>query len=301
MKIFISYRREDSREATNRIAKRLKNQFGDDSVILDTDNFLLGKDFREEIMQNLRSADVVLVVIGEFWHSIIQSRSETSEVDWVLKEVETAIQENKIVIPLLLDGIGIPPSIILPPTIQELPNKNGLPIHTSTYHFDAGIRRLNQKIQQATGVFTVPQRGTKEYLLYLLLNSSWNIQASHDANEVYLCEKDTGYKIVVDILSDEREDDYTSEWADHFIGPHRTYPVYIKHDGEIIDKTYFVSIWGAKYFVPIASVDGTIDHPVYFWDVHSIELQLARHIARFHTLYKTIEEFASHAEIEFRE
>jgi len=302
-KVFISYRRDDSEEMASRIARTLKNHFGHTNVVLDTDTFLLGNDFQEDIMTHLTSSNVVLVVIGEFWVSILNERRRNRplEIDWVLREIETALNKGKIVIPLTIDDTFLPSYELLPSSIQELCNQNGMAINTRPSKFDADTQRLIQKIEQRTKTFMKPEPNTKEYLNYLLLNSKWNIQASRDSNEVYLCEQDTAYNIVVDILSEDHEDNYTSSWADHFVGTHRIYPVYVKHNESIIDKTYFVSIWGAKYFVPIASIDGTLDQPIYFWDVHSIELRLARHIARFHTLYKTIEEFADHAEIKIRE
>jgi hypothetical protein len=300
-KIFISYRRNDSQDETNRIARALKRHFGDVNIVLDTD-FPLGNDFRDEIFEHLVKSDIVLVVIGASWELSLHERqaSKSSEIDWVLREIETALRENKIVIPVMLDNTSIPRSQRLPPSIQELPNRNGMTIRTSIYQFDVDVRRLIQKIERTTKTFVEPQRNTAEYLFYLLLNSDWSIQASQDANEVYLCKEDTAYRIVVDLLSDEREDDYTSEWADHFIGPHRTYPVHIKHHDQVIKKTYFASVWGAKYLVPLPCINGTRDKPIYYWDVHSIGLQLARHIARFHTLYKTLEDFAEHGEIELR-
>lgn len=301
MKIFISYRRQDTSDIAKRIAKRLKNQFGNEEVVLDSDNFLLANDFRDEIMHHLGQADIVLVVIGKLWHSILQERLNNPEIDWVLREIETAIAKDKAVIPLLIDNIKMPSSEELPSTIQELPNKNGFPILSNIHQFDNDIKRLIQKMQQAIGEFTIPQSNTKEYLSYLLLNSEWNIQASEDINAIYLCEQDTAYSIVVDILSEERNDNYNEEWVNQFVPPHRAYPVYVKKDGQIIEKTFFVSVWGAKYFVPLPLNDGTLDKLTYFWDVYSIEVQLARHIASFHTLYKTLEEFATHANIEIRE
>lgn len=303
MKIFISYRRSDSEIMTRRIASSLKRHFGNENVVIDMDNFLLGNDFREDIIGQLSSSDVVLVIIGSLWQSTLQQKwsANNGEIDWVLRELETAFNQEKIVIPVMLDDASIPRKESLPTSIQELPNRNGMKIHTSPYKFADSVRHLIHKIEQAMGMYAIPQPSTEEYLSYLLLNSNWSIQASHDTNEVYLCEQDTAYSIVVDILSEECEDNYTSEWVDHFVGPHRTYPVYVKQDSHNIYKTYFVSVWGAKYFVPIPSISGTMDHPIYFWNVHSIDLQLARHIARFHTLYKTIEEFADHAQIELSE
>jgi hypothetical protein len=302
-KIFISYRRNDTQEITNRIARVLKNQFGDDNVVLDTDTFLLGNDFRAEIMDHLTSSDVVLVIIGKFWHSNLHDRqvNKPSEIDWVLREIETAISKSKIVTPLMIDGSFIPPKELLPPSIQELANRNGAAISTRLSKFDTDTQYLIQKIQQSTGTFVKPQPNTREYLNYLLLNSDWTSQASENVNEIYLCEQDTNYRIEVDILSDEREDNYTSEWAEQFYGTHCAYPVLVTNNGQLIEKTYFVGVWGGKYFVPRPAIDGTWDKPVYYWDIYSLDLRLARHIARFHTLYKTLEGFAEHGEIELRD
>ncbi len=304
MKIFVSYRRADSEPITNRLAQVFKRHFGRDNVVLDTDTFLLGNDFRAEIMQHLAEADVVLVVIGEFWHSIMMGRQEDpniTESDWVIKEIETALNTDKRVIPVLVDGVGVPPDFMLPESIREISHKNGFPIMSSPYRFSDSAQRLIQKIEESTGAFAVPQSGTPEYLSYLLINSSWSPQHRRDGNTIYLSEVNNSYGIVVDTSGEDSEKNYTSEWADHFLGKHRTYPVYVEYNGQQIAKTYFVSVWGAKYFVPLPDLDGTVENPIYFWDVHSLELKLARHIARFHTVYKTIEAFAEHAEIEIRE
>jgi hypothetical protein len=302
MKIFLSYRRSDSQNETNRIARVLKRHFDDTNVVLDTDTFLLGNDFRREIMQHLIGSDVVLVVIGEFWHSTMEDRhaNNPSEPDWVIREIETAFQEKKIIIPLFLGDTAMPPTEFLPSSIQELPNRNGMKIRASISEFDDDVQRLIQRIQQSMGIFVKPQPNTKEYLAYLLLNATWKYTAS-EGNDHYICEQENAYRIVVDIGTDEYEEPYSSEWADNFCGPHRTYPVYVIQNGQTIQKTYFVSIWGAKYFVPLPDIDGTVEKPIYYWDVHSIKLKLARHIAQFHTVYKTLEDFAKQGKIELRE
>jgi hypothetical protein len=47
--IFISYRREDSADATGRITDQLCREFGEEAIFTDVDNIPLGVDFRRHI------------------------------------------------------------------------------------------------------------------------------------------------------------------------------------------------------------------------------------------------------------
>ncbi|MGB2611675.1 MAG: toll/interleukin-1 receptor domain-containing protein [Isosphaeraceae bacterium] len=63
-KIFLSYRREDSRGVAGRIYDRLRGYFGLDSVFFDVDSVPFGVDFQEHIESVLSHCDVFLAVIG---------------------------------------------------------------------------------------------------------------------------------------------------------------------------------------------------------------------------------------------
>ena len=69
--IFISYRRDDSRDAALRIRERLLARFGKDrlspSIFLDTESLTYGEDFLERIKQEIATCSVQLVVIGPGW------------------------------------------------------------------------------------------------------------------------------------------------------------------------------------------------------------------------------------------
>ena len=54
-KIFISYRRDDSEIATDRIYDRLAAHFGRGNVFMDVDDIPLGVDFREHLDQQIRT------------------------------------------------------------------------------------------------------------------------------------------------------------------------------------------------------------------------------------------------------
>ena len=72
-RIFVSYRREDSIDATGRICDRLKEHFGREAVFLDVDAVPFGVDFRLHIEQEVGRCDVLLAIIGKGW---IEARHE---------------------------------------------------------------------------------------------------------------------------------------------------------------------------------------------------------------------------------
>jgi hypothetical protein len=67
MKIFISYRRDDSADITGRAYDRLKSAFGPEKVILDVATIPRGVDYRKHIVESISSCDVLLAVIGSRW------------------------------------------------------------------------------------------------------------------------------------------------------------------------------------------------------------------------------------------
>jgi hypothetical protein len=67
MRIFISYRRDDSAGHAGRLADDLAERFGHHDVFEDVDSIEPGEDFVDVIERAVASADVVLAVIGPEW------------------------------------------------------------------------------------------------------------------------------------------------------------------------------------------------------------------------------------------
>ena len=72
-KVFISYRRDDSADATGRLHDRLSTEFGADSVFIDIDNIPYGVDFRKHLAEAVEKCDVFLAIIGDSWLDIRDS------------------------------------------------------------------------------------------------------------------------------------------------------------------------------------------------------------------------------------
>jgi hypothetical protein len=121
--IFISYRRSDSPDATGRIYDRLSSHFGKEAVFKDVDSIPLAVDFREEIDSKIKTAKVVLVVIGPTWLEILKSRLNDPN-DWVRIELETALLYKVPILPVLVNSATMPSSTDLPIGIRSLTHQN---------------------------------------------------------------------------------------------------------------------------------------------------------------------------------
>lgn len=142
--VFISYRRDDSLEATGRIYDRLSREFGDGRVFRDLDSMPLGVDFREHIDQRLSDCNICLVVIGPKFLTVTDA-SGTRRIDdprdHVRIEIETALRRDIRVVPLLVGGAMIPVESQLPASLASLAYRAGTQIRPDP-DFHRDIDRL---------------------------------------------------------------------------------------------------------------------------------------------------------------
>lgn len=129
-KIFISYRRDDSRKDAGRIYDRLVEAFGKPNVFKDVDSIPMGRDFRGVLREAVAQCDVQLVIIGKSWLNITDDRGSRrldNPGDFVRIEVESALQRDGcLVVPVLVDGASMPRADDLPPELRELAFKNAV-------------------------------------------------------------------------------------------------------------------------------------------------------------------------------
>jgi len=142
--IFLNYRREDSKDVTTRLYDDLRYTVGNHNVFMDLKSIVPGKDWPQDIQKTLSLAKVVIVVIGRDWLKVQDSetfqRRLDAEGDWVRLEIEEALRQNKIVIPVIVRDASLPREKQLPPSIQELANKEAIVITAEDWQ--ACVRRL---------------------------------------------------------------------------------------------------------------------------------------------------------------
>ncbi|MGZ8259521.1 MAG: CHASE2 domain-containing protein [Caldimonas sp.] len=128
MRVFISYRRDDSMVTAALLYRELADRPEFADAFMDIDDIGYGDDFVEAIDAALRDAHVVLVVIGPRWAEMLQARLRGD--DWVRHEVATALRLRAEgardgrpplrVLPVLIGGASPPPESVLPADLAGL-------------------------------------------------------------------------------------------------------------------------------------------------------------------------------------
>jgi hypothetical protein len=138
-RIFISYRREDSRGYAGRLQGDLSRRYTNEAVFRDIE-IPPGVDFAEHIYGLIDHCNVVLVIIGNGWLDARDSggnrRIEKPE-DWVRLEIERALARSDVeVIPVLVDGARLPPRDELPASLAPLRRLNAFEISDRRWDYD---------------------------------------------------------------------------------------------------------------------------------------------------------------------
>jgi hypothetical protein len=126
LRIFISYRRNDTRGYVGWLSTTLAKALPKGRVFRDVESIGVG-DWKKAIGEGIRLSDVVLVVIGDRWLSITHEGSDLRRLDdaddMVRWEVATALAlkaERDCVAQVLLDDVQPPPKTSLPEDMQRL-------------------------------------------------------------------------------------------------------------------------------------------------------------------------------------
>ena len=130
-RVFVSYRREDSRDVAGRIYDRLAGHFGAENVFKDVDSIPLGVDFREHIRAAVERCDVLLAVVGPHWLTTEGPRGGRrldDSSDFVRLEVNAALDRRIRVVPLLVGGATMPRADELPAELRDLAFRNAAPV-----------------------------------------------------------------------------------------------------------------------------------------------------------------------------
>lgn len=159
-RIFLSYRRDDSAGHARAISDALGRRFGADQVFIDVDDIGAGQAFDQTIHQALGQARVLLVLIGRRWLAPSEAGGAPrlhQAGDLVQQEIASALQQGLQVIPVLLDGAGMPPESALPEALQPLARRQAVAIDTARFAFD--LQRLGDALVDSAGLVDLTQRG----------------------------------------------------------------------------------------------------------------------------------------------
>src|SRR5437764_12447742 len=97
--IFLSYRKDDSQTETLLLFEHLARHFGAEHVFQDQ-GIPPGGDFRAVLDERLRQCRMVVAVVGPGWLDAINKRRLHDAGDWVRRELESALNAGKPVVPV---------------------------------------------------------------------------------------------------------------------------------------------------------------------------------------------------------
>jgi len=153
LKIFISYRREDSSGYAGRLYDRLCIQFGADQIFMDIDQMEPGVDFVTVIEDAVGSSDVLLAVIGRRWLTSTEgnTRRLDNPRDFVRLEIVTALNREVPVpvIPILVEGATMPPPSTLPDDMMMLSRRHAFELSDLRWKHD--VARLISALEKRAG------------------------------------------------------------------------------------------------------------------------------------------------------
>ena len=135
--IFISYRRQDAAATAGRIADRLKQLFPKLNIFHDVDTIKGGEDFSDKIFSSIEQSDVVICLIGQAWAKNSEGVNRLKqEIDYVALEVQTALESDCKVYPILLNDTKMPDESLLPAKLSGLNKLNAMELRDSRFADD---------------------------------------------------------------------------------------------------------------------------------------------------------------------
>jgi pterin-4a-carbinolamine dehydratase len=142
LQIFVNYRRDSDlmraslvdlqvRYALERLRPGAVTVFRDDGI-------RVGRTWPDEIRNQLAAADIVLAIIGPDWlaapDQFGRRRIDQSD-DWVRQELEFALQNDKVIVPIVF-GTKLPPREALPETLARLVDRQAAFVAEETLQRD---------------------------------------------------------------------------------------------------------------------------------------------------------------------
>ncbi|WP_066335529.1 toll/interleukin-1 receptor domain-containing protein [Azohydromonas lata] len=157
--LFINYRRQDCPAATGRLCDRLHAELGADRVFFDVGDIVPGADFVDTLERAVAGASVVLSLVGPRWLQAAAgdgSRRLDDPQDFVRREIELALARGTPVIPVLLEGAGMPAAEALPPSLRPFARCQAVALANDRW--EADLRSLLDVLAQRYGIHPDPAR-----------------------------------------------------------------------------------------------------------------------------------------------
>jgi hypothetical protein len=154
--IFISYRRDDSLDAVDRLHTELTRNIPDLPVFRDAGGVGPSHVFPRAIQQAIQACDILLAIIGPNWATYGGGHGPTrlrDPHDWVHHEIADALARERRVLPVLVEGARAPTSQQLPDDLARLTELEPFVLRPDSFVADA--ERLAAQLGELLGLAVV--------------------------------------------------------------------------------------------------------------------------------------------------
>ena len=153
MRLFLSYRRDDTAGRAGRLFDGLTQRLGPGQVFQDVEAIKPGLDFERAVADSLESADASVVVIGPEWATVTEpggARRLDRDDDFVRLEVGVALRSERPVVPVLVGGAQMPRAEELPEELRPLLKRQAFTVRDSAWNGDVDdlVRDLRSQLPE---------------------------------------------------------------------------------------------------------------------------------------------------------
>jgi hypothetical protein len=161
VKLFISYRRQDTDDLAGRLCDRLTTEFGAENIFKDVDSISPGQNWKVALEQSVGGCDVVIALIGKTWATCVDAKGRRrlmNEDDMVRFELESANRTQRLVMPILVKGAPVPRFDELPESLHWLPDIHVAEIRGDPFFKDdvarvvSDLRRMRDRLAEEARV-----------------------------------------------------------------------------------------------------------------------------------------------------
>ena len=152
LKVFISYRHEDTQIAAWMLYSRLVERFGAEDVFFDHGTLRPGMQWFAEIRSHVANARAFIALIGPKWMPSLNAHQQRGGDDYVAKETDLALRGRPgvTVIPVLVEDAERPDPSELPPSLRALSACQVERLRNS--HLPDDIERLIERLGEIASI-----------------------------------------------------------------------------------------------------------------------------------------------------
>ncbi len=139
--IFISYRRDDTQQAAEQLKTALHALLPGISIYLDLVSNEGAENYRSKVNTEIAQADVFLCLIGPRWLEVCDANGKPrlhAAEDLVCEEIDSALDQGKVILPVLVDGAKMPSRSELPVAIKRLARQHAMPLTQAKRSLETG-------------------------------------------------------------------------------------------------------------------------------------------------------------------